>query len=523
MTSQLPKIDRWHSEPLDVHRWSDHPEIKTLCDHLYVDANLVSLEPRGNRKAHRTVKDSLRVLILDLYVRWLKDSSLSIGFSKSFKDYKVGSRYNGLFIPRKIVDVEALLVDAGYIEELKHYQTQRGLGRSYTTRIRHTEMLRKHFSKLTVELHDIDSHSNEECIILHDKYVDDPDDDKNKKIDYNDDDLSEEKLWLVNKIRDQLRAYNQLLKQSFIDIPSYEASTFTREIKQGRYAGRTQVISIGPDNKYVTRVFNGGLAGNWELGGRFYRGWWQQINKEDRCKIYINDMPTLEVDFKAFHPNLLSNELGVKLPNDPYDLEELILPETITTYPKQREYVKLLVLMAINADNDKKAYQAFRDSDRKDKLGQSLTDKQLSLLLKKFINKHPQFDGILNTGQALRLMNIDSQIANLVIDHFTNKGIPILCIHDSFIIQYDKEPELRRILDQSTHQITESRISHDIKNKQNNYSLKVHGNIKNYKDPIDVPFKTPIRIKPTEQYETRKSKFYKWLEIETGKSSSKQR
>ena len=290
MTSQLPKIDRWHSEPLDVHRWSDHPEIKTLCDHLYVDANLV--------------------------------------------------------------DVEALLVDAGYIEELKHYQSKSGLGRSYTTRFRHTEMLREHFSKLTVELHDIDSHSNEECIILHDKYVDDP-----------------------------------------------------------------QVISLGPDNKYVTRVFNGGLAGNWELGGRFYRGWWQQINKEDRCKIYINDMPTLEVDFKAFHPNLLSNELGVKLPNDPYDLEELILPETITTYPKQREYVKLLVLMAINADNDKKAYQAFRDSDRKDKLGQSLTDKQLSLLLKKFINKHPQFDGILNTGQALRLMNIDSQIANLVIDH----------------------------------------------------------------------------------------------------------
>ena len=170
--------------------------------------------------------------------------------------------------------------------------------------------------------------------------------------------------------------------------------------------------------------------------------------------------------------------------------------------------------MAINADNDKKAYQAFRDSDRKDKLGQSLTDKQLSLLLKKFINKHPQFDGILNTGQALRLMNIDSQIANLVIDHFTNEGIPILCIHDSFIIQYDKEPELRRILDQSTHQITASRISHDIKNKQNNYSLKVHGNIKKYENPIDVTINTPIRIKPTEQYEMRKSKFYKWLEIQ---------
>ena len=125
----------------------------------------------------------------------------------------------------------------------------------------------------------------------------------------------------------------------------------------------------------MIRVFNGGLAGKWQRGGRFYCGWWQQIDKEDRCKIYINDQPTLEVDFKAFHPNLLSNELGVRLADDPYDLGELTLPDVITTKEQQRDYVKLLVLMGINADSAKKAYQAFRNSDRKDKLGQRLIDK----------------------------------------------------------------------------------------------------------------------------------------------------
>jgi hypothetical protein len=270
---------------------------------------------------------------------------------------------------------------------------------------------------------------------------------------------------------------------------------------------------LGPDNKFVTRVFNGGLADNWERGGRFYRGWWQQIDKEDRCKIYINDKPTLEVDFKALHPNLLSNELGVKLPNDPYDLGELLLPQVVTSTEVQRAYVKLLVLMGINADSDKKAFQAFRNNDRKDKLGQSLTDIQLAVLLKKFIEKHPQFDGVLNTGQALRLMNIDSQIANLVIDHLTQQSIPVLCIHDSFIIQYDKEPELRRILDQATHQVTTSRISHDIKNEQNTHHGKVSGNIKNYEEPVTTKFHTPIRIKSTRQYELRKDKFYKWLAL----------
>jgi hypothetical protein len=513
MVDDLPKIDRWNSEPLDVHTWSDHPEIKALCDNLYESAGMSSLEPKGNRKAKRTVKESLRVLTLDLYVKWLKDPSISIGFSKSMKDYKVGSRYNGLFIPRKIIEVEELLVDAGYVEELLYFKSPDRTARSYTTRIRHTEALRYLFAELTIDLHDIDTHTNEECIVLHDKYVDDPDDDANRKIEYNDKDLSPDDLALVNTIRGQLRAYNKLLKQTFIDIPSYTSSTFTRTIKNGPFAGRKQTISLGPDNKFVTRVFNGGLTGKWQRGGRFHRGWWQQIDKEDRCKIYINDQPTLEVDFKAFHPNLLSNELGIKLSGDPYDLGELILPKVITTKEEQRDYVKLLVLMGINADSDKKAYRAFRNSDRKDKLGQSLTDIQLEALLDAFIDKHPQFKGVLNTGQALRLMNIDSQIANMVLDYFTNKNIPVLCIHDSFIIQYDKEPELRRILDQATHQVTNSIIDHDIKNVRNTHTGKVTGNIKGYEEPVVVEYHTPIRIDPTSQYLDRKAKFTKWIEL----------
>ena len=53
MTDDLTKIDRWNSEPLDVHVWSDHPEIKALCDDLYDQAGMSSLEPKGNRKAKR--------------------------------------------------------------------------------------------------------------------------------------------------------------------------------------------------------------------------------------------------------------------------------------------------------------------------------------------------------------------------------------------------------------------------------------------------------------------------------------
>ena len=153
MTDDLPKIDRWNSEPLDVHTWSDHPEIKALCDQLYDEAGLSVLERKGNRKPKRTVKESLRILILDLYVKWLKDPSISVGFSKTKSSYKVGSRYNGLHVPEKIIEVEALLVDAGYVEELGHFHSNDGKFQSYTTRIRHTEALRNLFTELTIDLH----------------------------------------------------------------------------------------------------------------------------------------------------------------------------------------------------------------------------------------------------------------------------------------------------------------------------------------------------------------------------------
>lgn len=507
MPDDLPKIDRWYSEMLDVHKWSDHQEIKTLCDDLYVLTGLSTLDQTGNRKPKRTAKDCLRVLLLDLYVKWLKDPALAISFSKTKNSYKVGSRYNGLFISEKIIEVERLLVAHEYIDELRAFHDNTGQGRSYTTRIRHTQKLRDMFSKLTVELHDIDTNANRECVILHDKFVNDPNDDTVKKIDYKDEDLGPDALKLVNMLREQLKSYNKLLKHTFIDIPSYEKPTFTRIVKTKKYGEHKQIISLGPDNKFVRRVFNNGLAGNWQRGGRFYGGWWQQIDKGDRKKIYINDKPTLEIDFKAFHPNLLSNELGVALPDDPYDLGELLLPDILPTPDVQRKYVKLLFLMAINADSDKLAFSALRNNDRTDKLGRSLTDAQLSTILNKIMHTYPHLKGMLNTGQALRLMWIDSQIANLVLDHFTQKDIPVLCIHDSFIIQYDKEQEMRSILNQATHQVTKYKINLDLKNERDAHKGRVSGNIKGFEKPATLTFFTPKIIKPTKQYIERKTKF----------------
>ena len=449
----------------------------------------------------------LRVLLLDLYVRWLTDPNLATGFHKHPRNYKPNSRYNALYINRKIIAVERLLEEYGYLGVLNHYNDKSGAGPSFSTRIRPSQKLVEYFNKLTVELHDIDKHHNQECIILRQKYFDDQDQ-RNTTVDlkYHDTDFT-------NTIRSQLQAYNTLLKNSFIDTPSFSKPSFSRAIKKGKKAGQKTTISIGPDNKFVRRIFSGGLEGDWKLNGRFCGGWWQQIDKEYRNQIYINDEPTYEYDLKALHPTLLSNRAGIELPVDPYSLQDNLL--TQTSPQQQRQYVKLLVLMAINVSTPSEAYAAFRNNDRHDKLAASLTNNTLSTLLKSFFDEQPHMEQFLCKGLGLELMGVDGQIANMVINYVTKQNKPVLCIHDSFLINYKKGEELRRIVADSTHQLTGYRIQQDIKNERLETTTPVKGNIEGYKEPIDFTFYTPNRIERTDQYVARRDKFYKWKELKS--------
>ena len=505
MSDNLYPIDRFASEPLDVHKWSDHPEIKELVDTLYQDLSFNELESRSNNRGRISVKAMLRVLLLDLYVRWIKDPNLATGVQKSTHQFKPNSRYNGLFIGRKMIDVERVLEEQGYLDVLPHYNDRTGAGRSFSTRIRPSNKLRAIFSNLTIELHEIDTNYQQECVILREKYFDEQDNrSTNLDIEYTDTEYT-------NTIRHQLESYNQLLRKTFIDIPSFESATFHREITKGRRAGERTTISIGPDNKFVRRVFSGGLQGEWKLNGRFYGGWWQQIDSAYRNQIYINDEPTFEYDLKALHPNLLSNRAGVTLPEDPYTLPDAVIEGVSPDI--QRRYVKLLVLMAVNASSPEDAYAAFRDNDRSDKIAVSLRNETLEQLLNAFFKYYPHMEQYLCKGLGLELMGIDGQIANMVIDYFTQQDEPVLCIHDSFLINYRRGEELRRVVEESTFQLTGHRIRQDIKTERLQTNLPVTGNIEPFSHPVQTTIYTPKRVNPTEEYKIRRDKFFRWREL----------
>ena len=59
-------------------------------------------------------------------------------------------------------------------------------------------------------------------------------------------------------------------------------------------------------------------------------------------------------------------------------------------------------------------------------------------------HSHSSIKDFFNTGKGIELQNFDSMIAEEVINEFTNQDIPILCIHDSFVIssEYVKKLEI---------------------------------------------------------------------------------
>ena len=80
------------------------------------------------------------------------------------------------------------------------------------------------------------------------------------------------------------------VQMPLIDVPGRDSPIIARPIKEGPRKGLEQRIAIGGNDYSVRRVFS---RGDWESNGRLFGGWWQQVPKDLRRQIYINDSPTV--------------------------------------------------------------------------------------------------------------------------------------------------------------------------------------------------------------------------------------
>ena len=420
------QIDPNHSKPLDVHKWSDHPEINKLVDELWLQVVEPALGGKSNNKGKSNPKRQLKVLLIDLYVAWLDDPTLCIGVNRNSNAYKVDTRYNAIHISRKIVSLIDVLVEANHLDYLhgSHDRTHNGKF-SRTSRVRPSLQLQDKFSGLVLSPSDIEHNYLQETVILTDyetdaegTYTKSNGKKKRQFIEYDD-------TVFTKDIRRDLEAYNEILQQAYIDIAILEEPFIVRTKKDGS----TQRIKIDQSKKFVRRIFS---RGDWNCNGRFYGGFWQQVGSEYRKHIFINDNPTVEVDYKGLHAAILSAEKGVVYSGDRYDLGSTVCARL--DKQQQRSAVKLLVLAAINAKDRKSAFAAFRQAQPTGSVEKTLDNEELEFLLDTFLQQHPYLKDGICSDQGIRLMNVDSHITNLIITEFVRRQKPILSVHDSYIV-----------------------------------------------------------------------------------------
>ena len=258
-------------------------------------------------------------------------------------------------------------------------------------------------------------------------------------------------------MRSLLKEYNHLLSNTFIDIPELDIPNIQLDNK---------FITISSHEKFVRRIFSNN---SWDDNGRFYGGWWQRIPKSWRSKIYINEMPTIEDDYGSLHPILLYAKKGIDYHSlekgDPYNVAKLYLENP----DDQRKLIKKLFLTAINAKDEKSCFHAVKSELQTELQNFKFTFDNLREILDELKSLHPEISDDFCNGKGIGLLNLDGQIAEYIIKKFTYSNIPVLCIHDSFIVSFKQDDFLRTTMNDAVKEVIDN-ANPIIKRKNFGYS-----------------------------------------------------
>jgi len=333
-------------------------------------------------------------------------------------------------------DVRNALLDLGWIAEEKGIE-----GKGYT-RIWAVGQLSLQFDAFGMQWLQQQPRPKDGLIVLRDRDTSRP---KTKKGKYKKITLLTPDTEAVRRYQDWLYNYNNFLTHHCIalDLQDDQLTSLAQEMadKAGRDKEKPW-SSDGEDERVgyidfsqvqLRRIF---ARGSMKLGGRFYGGWWQSIPALYRPHITIDGKMTCEVDYGAVSIRILYAQKGIQLPldADPYDIG--LVNWTGRDDPR-RKPVKEYLNAAINDESG-----LFRLKQNKQEL-LGVSHEELSELV---LQRHEAIADQLQSGAGLDTQFIDSQIAEQVMDHFMKEDIPVLPIHDSFIIRVGFQHELQEVM-----------------------------------------------------------------------------
>ncbi len=224
----------------------------------------------------------------------------------------------------------------------------------------------------------------------------------------------------VSKLKKDLLAYNKLI----------ENNTITIDVGNG-------------DEGCNSIVYKRRFEDNLQTCGRYYdSSSFQTLPSEYRKSIKINGEDTIELDFTCSQPRLCADIEGIQLSEtfDCYTVPSLI------DLGMSRDMIKSMLFPVLFTDSIVSATRSIRL-----KLTEfGITNVKAAYVVKEFMNHNSFLEDYFFTKDLYgELQFIDSSIATLVINHFTSKGVVVLCYHDSFRIQSKYEYELYQVMKDS--------------------------------------------------------------------------
>ena len=242
-----------------------------------------------------------------------------------------------------------------------------------------------------------------ESIILRDKI-----DGKKQQIDYLD-------TPGINEIRDNLLLINKCLKAHYPDIRIKDDEWLPL---QARIMADPKKQPIDLTRRTLVRIFS---EGRFDRGGRFYRGWWENVPSEYRKYITIDGKRTNEYDYSQLNPHMVyilrEKELGSE---DAYGR---------VFDGEHRDLVK----EAFNAmvQSATPLLKQPRDIDLNE------VDFDWPFLRQAILDAHKPIQDMFFKGHGNYLQYIDSVMAeDIMLKFVKSEFVPVLPVHDSFIVHY---------------------------------------------------------------------------------------
>ena len=224
---------------------------------------------------------------------------------------------------------------------------------------------------------------------------------------------------LTRRMRREVFAFNEAFRSIYIALASHD-------VHWQQIAVHIDSDIVHPPRVACHRVFNGA----WDLGGRLYGPFWQNLNKDRRLQLTMDGVCVVEHDFAQLHPRLLYAEFGRRLEGDAY---------VVRGYEGNRPRVKHAWQILINAASRRVAIPALAK-----KLGGLQHQTQAAQLLDALENHHRPVAPAFYTGAGLRLQRRDSDLLIGILRECQSEGIVALPVHDSLVVQRGRNAERAR-------------------------------------------------------------------------------